>query len=144
MFKRMRAFTRFRNEIGSMDLAYVDKLAKESNGVKYLQVRQGLIDRIVNAKRMKKKVSQETVKAFSTNITEKKRPRKIWVHKGTEFDGAFKKFCAAEGIQVYSTISETKLAFAERTTRSLANILHRYVGDYRYNIYKNHLNLLLP
>ena len=32
--KRMRAFARFRNEIWCMDLAYVDKLAKENNGVK--------------------------------------------------------------------------------------------------------------
>ena len=34
-FKRMRAFARFRNEIWCMDLAYVDKLAKKNNGVKY-------------------------------------------------------------------------------------------------------------
>ena len=48
-FKRMRAFARFRSEIWCMDLAYVDKLAKENNGVKYLLVRQDLFDRIVNA-----------------------------------------------------------------------------------------------
>ena len=33
-FERTRAFARFRNEIWCMDLAYVDKLAKEINGVK--------------------------------------------------------------------------------------------------------------
>ena len=49
-FRRMRAFARFRNEIWRMDLAYVDKLAKENNGVKYLLVRQDLFDRTVNAK----------------------------------------------------------------------------------------------
>ena len=63
-FKRMRAFARFRNEFWCMDLAYVDKLAKENNGVKYLLVRQGLFDRTVNAKGMETKDSQETVKAF--------------------------------------------------------------------------------
>ena len=68
-FKRMRAFARFRNEIWCMDLAYVDKLAKENNGVKYLLVRQELFDRTVNAKGMKTKDSQETVKAFSSMIT---------------------------------------------------------------------------
>ena len=46
----MRAFARFRNEIWCMDLAYVDKLAKENNGVKYLLVRQDLFDKTVNAK----------------------------------------------------------------------------------------------
>ena len=58
---------------------------------------------------MKTKDSQETVKAFSSMITQKSRPKKICVDMGTEFAGAFKKICTAEGIQVYSTLSETKL-----------------------------------
>ena len=115
-----------------MDLAYVDKLAKENNGVKYLLVRQDLFDRTVSAKGMKTKDSQETVKAFSSMITTRNRPKTIWVDKGTEFAGAFKKFCAAEGIQVYSTMSETKAAFAERTMRSLNNIFYRYMEDFGY------------
>ena len=48
-FKRMRAFAIFRNEIWCMGLAYVDKLAKENNGVKFLLVRQDFFDRTVNA-----------------------------------------------------------------------------------------------
>ena len=128
----MRASVRFRNEIWCMDFAYVDKLAEENNGVKYLLVREDLFDRTVNAKGMKTKDSQETVKAFSSMITKRSQPKKIWVDKGTEFAGAFKKFCAAEGIQVYSTMSETKAAFAERTIRSLKNILCRYMQDFGY------------
>ena len=131
-FKRMRAFARFKNEIWCMDLAYVDKLAKESNGVRYLLVRQDLFDRTVNAKGMKTKDSKETVKTFSSMITKKNRPKKIWVDKGTEFAGAFKTFCGAEGIQVSSTMSETKATFAERTIRSLKNILYRYMEDFGY------------
>ena len=64
----MRAFARFKYEIWCMDLAYVDKLAKENNGVKYLLFRQDLFDTTVNAKGMKTKDSQETVKAFSSMI----------------------------------------------------------------------------
>ena len=128
----MRTFARFRNEICCMDLAYVDKLAKEKNGVKYLLVHQDLFDRAVNARGMKTKDSQETVKAFSSIITKSNQPKNFWVDKGTEFAGAFKKFCVAEGIQVYSTMSETKAAFAERTIRSLKNILYRYMKDYGY------------
>ena len=52
--------------------------------------------------------------------------------KRTEFAGTFKKFCAAERIQVYCTMSETKEAFAERTKRSLKNILYRYMEDFGY------------
>ena len=94
----MRAFARFKNEIWCMDLAYVDKLAKDNNGVKYLLVRQDLFDRTVDAKGMKTKDSKETVKTFSKMITKKNRPMKIWVDQGTEFAGEFKKFCCAEGI----------------------------------------------
>ena len=65
-------------------------------------------------------------------ITKRNRPKKIWVDKGTEFAGAFEKFCAAEGIQVYCTVSETKAAFAERTIRSLNNILYRYMEGFGY------------
>ena len=43
-----------------------------------------------------------------------------------------KSLVTAEGIQVYSTRSETKAAFAERTIRSLKKILYRYMEDYGY------------
>ena len=32
----------------------------------------------------------------------------MWIDKGTEIAGEFKKLCKAEGIQIYSTMSETK------------------------------------
>ena len=86
----MKAFARFKNEIWCMDLAYIEKLAKDNNGVNYLLDRQDMFDRTVDAKGM----------------------------KTTEFAGEFKKLCKAEGIQIYSTMGETKAAFAERTIRS--------------------------
>ena len=131
-FKGMKAFARFKNEIWCMDLAYVDKLAKENNGVKYLLVRQDLFDRTVDAKGMKSKDSKETVRAILSMITKKKRFKKFWVDKGTEFAGEFKKLCKAEGVQIYSTMSETKASFAERTIRSLRIILYRYMENNGY------------
>ena len=58
--RRMRAFARFKNKIWCMDLAFVDKLAKDNNGVKYLLVRQDMFDRTVDAKRMRTEDSKET------------------------------------------------------------------------------------
>ena len=132
-FKRMKAFARFKKEIWCMDLAYVDKLARDNNGVKYQLVRQDLFDRTVDAKGMKSKDSNETVRAFLSMITKKNRPKKNWVDKETKIAVEFKKLCKAEGIQIYSTKSETKAAFAERTIRSLKNILYRYMEDNGYN-----------
>ena len=62
--KRMKVFDRFKNEIWFTHLAYVDKLAKYKNAVKYLLVRQDLFVRTVVAKGMTTKVSKETVLAF--------------------------------------------------------------------------------
>ena len=115
-----------------MDLASVNKQAKDKNGVKYLPVRQDLFDRTVEAKGMKIKDSKETVRAFLTMITKTNRPKKR-VYKGTEIAGDFEEICKAERIQIYSTISETKDAFAEGTIRSRKDILYRYLEDYGYN-----------
>ena len=67
----MKAFARFKNKMWCMDLACVDKLAQENNGVKYLLARQDLFDRTVDAKGMKLKDSKETVRAFLSKITKK-------------------------------------------------------------------------
>ena len=76
-FKRLKAFAIFKNEIWCTDLANVDKLAKDNNGVKYLLVRQDLFDRNVDAKGIKSKDSKETVLAFLSMITKKNRPKKF-------------------------------------------------------------------
>ena len=56
---------------------------------------------------------------------------------GAEFAGEFKKFGSAEGIEIYSTMSETKAAFAERTIRALKNILYCYMENYGYKYILN-------
>ena len=61
----------FKNEIRCMDLAYVEKLAKDNDGVKYLLVHQDLFDGSADAMEMKIKSSRETVKTFSKMITGK-------------------------------------------------------------------------
>ena len=53
--KQTKAFVRSKIELWCMDLAYVDKLAKDINGVKYLLVHQDLLHRTVDAKGMNTK-----------------------------------------------------------------------------------------
>ena len=71
-FKWIKAFARFKKEVWFMDLAYVDKLAKNNNGVKYLLFRQNLFDGTVDARGMKTKDSKERLCAFLTIITKNK------------------------------------------------------------------------
>ena len=111
-----------------MDPAYVDKLAKGNNGVQNLLGRQ---DRTVDAKLMKTKDSKKTVRAVSTTITEKNRPKKVSLTRGQSL---LESSEILEMLQENesSTMSETKAAFAERTIRSLKNFLHCYMEDYVY------------
>ena len=131
-FRSMKAFVRFKIEFWCMDLAYVDKLAKKTNGVKCLLVRQDLFHRTVDLKKTKTKDTKET--AFLTLITKKNCPNNTWFYKGTEFDREFKKLCKHVEEQNYSTRSETKAAFAERKMRSLKNALYRYMEGNRCRV----------
>ena len=80
---------------------------------------------------MKIKYAKDTLKAFREMISQKTTPEKLWVDKGTEYGGIFKnKFCQEKDIEVYSTMSETKAAFAERAIQSLKLIIYRYIEDH--------------
>ena len=73
----MIAFARFEDEIWLSNLAYVDRLAENNTGVKYLLVRQNLFDRTLDAKGIRTKDSKEIVQTFSKLINKKNRPQKI-------------------------------------------------------------------
>ena len=95
----MKAYARHKNEIWCVDLAYVDKLAKDNNVVKYLLVRQDLFDRTVDAKGMKTKDSKETVRAFFSTIKKKNRPKKF---------GLAKEHNLLESLKNYEKLKEHK------------------------------------
>ena len=58
-FKRMKVFAKSENGILCMDSGYVDKLAKDNNGVKYFLVCRHMFDRTVNAKERKQKIPRK-------------------------------------------------------------------------------------
>ena len=54
-FRRLQAFSKNINEIWCMDLAFVDKLASQNKGIKYLLVAVDVFSRFVRAQTMKTK-----------------------------------------------------------------------------------------
>ena len=113
-----------------MDLAFVDKLANQNNGVKYLLVAVNFFSRFVRVQTMKTKYAKGTLQAFRKMISQKNTPAKIWVDKGTEYGGTFEELCKEKDIEVYSTMSEIKAAFAERAIQFLKHIICRYIEDH--------------
>ena len=75
-FRRKEPFARFRNEIWCMDLAFVDQLARDNNGVKILLVRQDMFDRKIDAIGKKTKDWKETLETYLKLITEKYWPKR--------------------------------------------------------------------
>ena len=76
-----------------MDLAFVDILASQNNGVKNLLVAVDVFSRFVRVQTMKNKYAKDTLQAFKKMISRKNTPEKLWVDEGTEYGGTFKKFC---------------------------------------------------
>ena len=119
-YPRLKVIAYDINETWSIDVAYVDKLAKYNHGVKYRLVAVDLLSRKLRVEPMRSKTAEETAKTFARMIT-KEKPQKVWSDNGTEFKRVFKRCCEINNVQTYTTHSEAKSAFAERNIRSLKN-----------------------
>ena len=110
------------DEIWSIDLAYVSKLADYLKNIKYFIVAVDCMSRYLRVQLLKSKYATSTAEALKQMI-KTKQPQKIWVDKGTEFKESFKTLCEKKGIKTYTTESEKKSAFAERNIQSLKNMI---------------------
>ena len=137
-FQRLGVMAKYINEIWCLDLAHMDKLADDNNGVKYLLVAIDVLSRFVRVQPMKDKTAAVTKLAF-INMVNKEKPRMIWVDDGTEFEASFKSYCKDLDIKIYHTFSETKAAYAERAIRSLKNIIYRYMEEAESSKYVHQL-----
>ena len=107
-FRRLKVIVKDINEIWSLDLAFVDNLAKYNRDVKYLLVAVDCLSRYLRVEPMKTKYATEAADAFKKMI-KYKQPKKLWVDDGTEFLGAFERQCNSRAIHLYSTFSERSL-----------------------------------
>ena len=80
-FRKLQAFSKHINESWCMDLAFVDKLASQNNGNKYLLVAVDVFSRFVIVQTMKTKYA----KVFKKKISRKNTPEMLWDDKGTEY-----------------------------------------------------------
>ena len=63
-FRRLQVFSKIINEIWCKDLAFVDKLASQNKGVKFLLVAVDVFSRFVRDQTMKTKYAKDTLQAF--------------------------------------------------------------------------------
>ena len=75
-FPRLKVIVNDLNEIWSVDLSFVDKLAKYNSGVKYLLVAVDCLSRYLRVEPLKTKYATETAEAFKKMIKHK-QPKKF-------------------------------------------------------------------
>ena len=63
-FHEFSCVSKYINEIWCLDLAFVDKLASQNNGIKYLLVAVDIFSRFVRVQTMKTKYAKDTFASF--------------------------------------------------------------------------------
>ena len=109
----------------------MDKLASQKDGVKYLLVAVDVFLRFVRVQIMKTKYAKDTLQAFKKLISRKTLLKSFGLIKEQNMmEELLKNFASKKNIGVYSTMSETKAAFAERAIQLLKHIIYRNIEDH--------------
>ena len=91
---------------------------------------------------LKDKKGISIVNAFQKMLDKSERkPNKIWVDKGNEFDkNSFKKWLKDNDIEMYPIHNEGKSVVAERFIRTLKNKINKYMTPVSKNVYIDKLD----
>ena len=82
------------------------------------------------------------VNAFQSILKKSNRkPKKIWVDKGSEFyNRSMKSWLENNDIEMYSTHNEGKSVAAERFIRTIKNKVYKYMTSISKNVYIDKLD----
>ena len=136
-FKRNKIYAPEIDSLWEADLAFVQDLAKENDGVNYLLVVIDVFSKFLWVRPMKNKNARSLVQAFDSILSEKRKPEKLRTDKGTELiNESFQQYLKKQGIQFYTATNEPKAAaVVERVNRTLKSKLYPYftgVNSLRY------------
>ena len=98
----------------------MQSLSKYNKGIKYLLCAIDLFSKYAWVVPIKDKKGTSIVNAFKKIISKIRKPSKIWVDQGSEFqNNTFKDFLKINNLEIYSTYNEVKSVVAERFIRTL-------------------------
>ena len=95
-YPRLKVIVNDINEIWSLDLAYVDKLAKYNRGVQYLLVAVDCLSRYLRVEPLKTKYAKETTEAFKKMIKTKQPKKKFGLTKAPSLNESSKSYVLNE------------------------------------------------
>ena len=132
-FKRQRIIPLYKDETWSADLIDKSSLSKYNNNYKFILTVIDIFTKYAWAIPLKNKSGLSIINGFKTILSEGRKPKKLWVDRGSEFyNKTFKSLLkeygtgkAASGIELYSTYSDLKAVFIERFNRTLLHIINK-------------------
>ena len=117
-------------------------ISKNNKGIRYLFCDIYLFSKYVFVVPLKDKKGITIANAFQSILDNSKRkPKKIWVDRGSEFyNNHFKKWLKDNNIEMYYTLNGGKSVFAERFIRTLKNKISKHMTAISQNVDFNVLN----
>ena len=126
-FKHNKIYAPEINRLWEADLAFVQDVAKENDGINYLFVVIVVFSKFLWVKPMKNKNAHSLVQAFDFILSEKRKPENLRTDQGTEFiNESFQQYLKKQGIQFYTATNKPKAAVVERVNRTLKSKLYHY------------------
>ena len=114
-FKRDKVYAPEIDSLWEADLAFVQDVAKENDGVNHLLVVIDVLSKYVWVRPMKNKTARSLLEAFDSILSEGRKPEKLRTDKGTEFvNESFQQYLKKKGIQFYTANNEPKASVVER------------------------------
>ena len=114
----------------------MQSLRKYNKGIKYLLCAIDLFSKYAWVVPLKDKRGSGIVNAFQEIISKGRKPNKIWVDQGGEFNNKlFKRFLKINDIEMYSTCNEGKSVAAEKFIRTLKNKIFKHMTAVSKNVH---------
>ena len=109
------------------DLAFVQDVAKENDGVNYLLVVIDVLSKYVWVRPLKNKTARGRFEAFNSILSKGRKPEKLRTDKGIEFlNESFQQYLKKKNIQFYAANNEPKASVVERVNQTLKSKLYHY------------------
>ena len=132
------------DEIWSADLVDMQAFSKFNRGVKYLLTVIDVFSKYAWAIPLVSKEGKSVTEAFDIIKRSKRKPKFLWVDKGTEFyNRTFQKWLRENNIEMYSTHNEGKAVVIERFNRTLKGWMWKYFSEQSTSKYIDVLGDLL-
>ena len=113
-FKRNKVYAPEIDCLWEADLAFVQDVAKENDGVNYLLVVIDVFLKYVWVRPMKNKTAHSLLEAFDSILSEGRKPEKLRTDKGTGFlNESFQQYLKKKNIHFYTANNEPKANVVE-------------------------------